>query len=97
VADRTNPERLSELAEKATPGPWHRHTYGHRSIRAGAGKVLAALLKGTTTDMSYVHSDDPDGEGPSIGLIGNGPKQIENSDYIAAASPDVILALLERA
>ncbi len=90
---------VKALLEQASPLPWHRHTYGHRSIRQAAGVVTRALfsvgesvrggadreLRDTFTDLSYVHGDVPDGEGPSIALTGNGPKQIPNADLIVYA------------
>jgi len=102
----TDLAELRRLAEAATPGSWHRHTYGHRSIRAAAGKVTEALfrlgesvpggadreLRDTFHDLTYVHQDD---EGPTVAMTGNGPKQVANAEFIAACSPDVILSLLD--
>ena len=85
--------RLAQLEAAATPGPWHRHTYGHRSVRQAAGVVTRALFHSTHTDLSYVHGDAPDGEGPSVCLTGNGPKQTDNADLIVAlrnAAPAII-------
>jgi len=37
-----------------------------------------------STDASFVHADGEDGEGPSVAFTGNGPRQTDNADLIAA-------------
>lgn len=86
-------DKLRALAQAATPGPWHRHSYGHRSVRSAAGSVARSLFRSTNTDLTYVHGEDE--SKPHIALTGNGPKQTANADYIAAMSPDVALALAD--
>lgn len=87
---------VKALLEQATPLPWHRHAYGHRSIREAAGKVTRSLflvgesvpggasrkLRDTFTDLTYIHDVE---EGPSVALTGNGPKQTANADLIVHA------------
>lgn len=86
----------ARLAE-ATPGPWLRHTYGHKDTRSqvrAAGKALrltTATLRESTgdpdieaTDLTWVEH-----EHGSISLIGNGPRQTDNGDFIANARDDV--------
>lgn len=93
--DAAMTEELRAALAEATPGPWHRHTYGHRTILEIVEAIGRSLrFHPGNTDATYVHVDAPDDTGPTIAFIGNGPKQIENGRYIAAANPETIAALL---
>lgn len=97
---------LRRLAEAATPGEWRRLTEGNKSIRSAAGKVTRDLfavgqsipggasreLRDTFHDMTYVVTEDGK---RNIALIGNGPNQVHNGDFVAAANPQTILRLLD--
>jgi hypothetical protein len=85
--------KARERETAATPGPWHRHTYGHATVRRAAGQVTRGLFKTSNTDLSYVHDGAPDDDGASVALIGNGPKQTDNADLIVAARNDYPLLL----
>lgn len=85
-------EQLAELvalAEKATPGPWVRVTEGNASVEQLAHKLLhdlsVPLAEGipANTDATYVLTADGS---KSVALVGNGPKQTDNGDFIVAAA-----------
>lgn len=92
-----NLDKLRELAEAATPGPWHSLTYGNGSTAQVAGE-LARYTYATArnagvpmTDLSRV--DGPEGR-RTVAFTGNGPNSPDNAAYIAAASPEVVAALV---
>jgi len=87
----TRLEDIEQRAVAATPGPWHRHTFGHASTISQTLAVGKAL-KDTSdtagfpmTDLTWLHDDNE----TSIGLTGNGPAQVENADFIANARSDI--------
>jgi hypothetical protein len=72
-------DALSALAEAATPGPWKART--HPEMRVWS--------KQDGREYRYVaFGSKPDEED------GTGPLDRALADYIAAASPDVVLALI---
>ena len=76
------PERLAELdalAEKATPGPWHAGRVFANSVDAGNAKV------GRDTSSKIICTP---------AQVGGFDSPIDNAAYIAAASPDVVRALV---
>lgn len=91
---------LERLLAEATPGPWERRTYGHASLRQAAGKVTRGLfavdksvpggadraLRDTFTDMTYIVTEDGK---RNIALIGNGPKQIPNAEFLVYAANNI--------
>lgn len=93
---------LRALAEAATPGPW-----GARYFDDGdkaESRRFAVALEMSAGDITYRliagAADACQQEGGSedwlnLGFMGNGPTSGANAAYIAAASPDVILALLD--
>lgn len=97
-------DRLRELAQAATPGPW--------SAREGdlegkpASEYVRTLLAnreadGTSTGRLFLtlapNPIDPERGAEVVpALTGDGPSAEANAAYIAAASPDVVLGLLDR-
>jgi hypothetical protein len=85
-------ETLRALSEAASPGSWTRETIGNATLRSAAGRVTRDLyavapgeskeLRDTFHDLTYIVSADGS---KSIALTGNGPKQIANAEFIAAA------------
>jgi hypothetical protein len=106
VAPMSQAESLADIRAReaeATPGPWWRHTYGHRDTRSqvrAASKALrrtnATLREATgdpdieSTDLTWVEY-----EGGSVAMVGNGPRQTENGDFIANAREDIPALLAE--
>lgn len=93
---------LRALAEAATPGPWGAR-YFDDGDKAEARR-FAVALEMSAGDITYRliagAADACQQEGGSedwlnLGFMGNGPTSGANAAYIAAASPDVILALLD--
>jgi len=82
---------LVALRREATPGRWYRYTVGHRSVRQAAGVVTRALfavdvspdVRPLMTDLTWVQTDSDE---VNIALTGNGPRQTENADFVAAAA-----------
>lgn len=86
----TNHEQLRVLAEAATPGPWSKHsnTDGWSASHDGIGSSEYRPVHGASGEVialivaeSSEHWVDLDTK--------------SNATYIAAASPDVVLALLD--
>jgi hypothetical protein len=73
-----NLDRLQELCEAATSGPWHADACGW-----GGGVIWAGQPEERPGKPVYVqHPEQAD------------PLSAEDVDYISAASPDVVLRLL---
>lgn len=72
---------LRKVAEAATPGPWKTHAIDDTSIVSADGEDVA-----TTCDTSIVERSG----------AYNYERMEADAAYIAAASPDVILGLLDR-
>ena len=81
-------ERLRELSDAATPGPWTKTTFGNASTARAAG-VMSSFAYATArhagvpmTDLTVI--DGPDGR-YAVGFTGNGPHSPENAALIVAA------------
>jgi len=103
IAEPLSRERIAELrrlAEAATPGPWRGTTIGTASQRDAAMQAAQAVLARRLSDgpdiefsdLSWVRTEGDDSL--NVAVVGNGPTSPENAAYIAAVSPDVVLALL---
>jgi|DEB19_MinimDraft_2_1074335.scaffolds.fasta_scaffold10939_2 hypothetical protein len=79
---------LRELAEAATPGPWEYESFGQR--------VIAESVGGCRLERSKFMLADIRGWGHLQYLPNGAEIQDANGAYIAAASPDAILKLLDR-
>ena len=83
----TDLTKLKELAERATPGEWISRADGW-TIRAYQDSRLAHDgIKVATTCPVFIQGQ---GETPDV------ERQVANQEFIAAASPATILALIER-
>ena len=85
-------KNLRTLAEAATPGPWTIHTEEVMSPIVAAME-LSKLAHGsvfTPVLPMVVGSNDL-----CTAVTGCGPTGVSNAAYIAACSPDVVLALLD--
>lgn len=85
----TDLERMKQLADAATPGPWRvcgGATPHYKSIHSGEGYVVFG--------MADVHHDR-EGSGSTINAPGM-DRQAANAAYIAAANPSEILSLIAR-
>ena len=74
---------LIELAKKATPGPWAKS-----STTATRGTRVISVQPGRTKMVALAKTDNRDPKHEAT--------QLANAEYIAAASPDTIIALCER-
>lgn len=98
-------ESVRERLSKAKPGPWERVTQGHSGLASQVSEVAYALESTNRwafpeerylmTDLTWV--DGPNGS--HVVLVGNGPKQTEHGDFIAAARQDIpaLLAVADAA
>ena len=78
------PDTLRALATEATPGPW-------RDCGHGRGGCVCGLIWSVPVDVPIASVSDDDENGPCPP-----PEQRKrNAAYIAAASPDAVLALLD--
>jgi hypothetical protein len=76
--------KLRELAQKATPGPWTQWE-GRGWVHAGTPEASAAgYLAGTYGQICRTGCDDF-----------SDAQEIKNAEYIAAANPATVLALLD--
>lgn len=96
--------RLRELAMEATPGPWSAHE-GDLEGKPASEYVRTLLANreadGTSTGRLFLtlapNPIDPERGAEVVpALTGDGPSAEANAAYIAAASPDVLLGLLDR-
>lgn len=78
---------LRELAEAATPGPWEYESFGQRVFAESVGGCRLERSKFTLADIR--------GWGHLQYLPDGAAKQDANGEYIAAASPGVVLHLLD--
>jgi hypothetical protein len=74
--------KLRELASKATPGPWKR-------FYEGGGTHLVYAVANPDDEIAVTHGAPALSDSPTFEVAA------ANADYIAAASPDVLLALLD--
>lgn len=97
-------DRLRELAQAATPGPWSAHE-GDLEGKPASEYVRTLLANreadGTSTGRLFLtlapNPIDPERGAEVVpALTGDGPRAEANAAYIAAASPDVVLGLLDR-
>lgn len=89
----TNHEELRRLATEATPGPWTIHTEEVCSPIVAAME-LSKLVHGSV--FVPVLPMVVGSNGLATAVTGCGPTSVANATYIAAASPDVVLALIDR-
>lgn len=89
----TNHEELRRLATEATPGPWTIHTEEVCSPIVAAME-LSKLVHGSV--FVPVLPMVVGSNGLATAVTGCGPTSVANAAYIAAASPDVVLALIDR-
>lgn len=87
----TNHEELRRLATEATPGPWTIHTEEVCSPIVAAME-LSKLVHGSV--FVPVLPMVVGSNGLATAVTGCGPTSVANAAYIAAVSPDAILALL---
>ena len=76
-------ERLRELASKATPGPWTPRV-AHKEIWADGERI-----------STFFYPSGPFQKYDGRELKRSHPQANFDSDYIAAISPDTLLALLD--
>ena len=79
-------DRLRELALEATPGPWHVCDSPEWHEDALPDQVICAEEHVAVALLADEWYEDEDGE----------PASADDAAYIAAASPDVLLGLLDR-
>lgn len=80
---------MRERADKATPGPWFRHTAPRDSSETKA-KWLADTCRGDDPLQVLVSaSDDPQFAYLVPALTGDGPTSIANAEFIAHARAEV--------
>lgn len=89
----TNHEELRRLATEATPGPWTIHTEEVCSPIVAAME-LSKLVHGSV--FVPVLPMVVGSNGLATAVTGCGPTSVANAAYIAAISPDVVLALIDR-
>lgn len=89
----TNHEELRRLATEATPGPWTIHTEEVCSPIVAAME-LSKLVHGSV--FVPVLPMVVGSNGLATAVTGCGPTSVANAAYIAATSPDVVLALIDR-
>lgn len=89
----TNHEELRRLATEATPGPWTIHTEEVCSPIVAAME-LSKLVHGIV--FVPVLPMVVGSNGLATAVTGCGPTSVANAAYIAATSPDVVLALIDR-
>lgn len=78
----TSLSELERLARAATPGPWH---------------ITQCIPEnGKFYDSHPLVATSPDDDGRRIAACDGVLRTHENAAYIAAASPDVVLALISR-
>lgn len=83
---------LRQLAGKATKGEWVVFAKPTPTY-FDAIHSLAALLNGTVGDQKTLYMIDANGLCPA--LTGTGPNSANNAEFIAAANPATVLALLD--
>lgn len=83
---------LREAAEMATKGEWVVFAKPTPTY-FDAIHSLAALLNGTVGDQKTLYMIDANGLCPA--LTGTGPNSANNAEFIAAANPATMLALLD--
>jgi hypothetical protein len=84
-------QHLKELAEKATPGPW-KYDCGNGQVETEEWRVLIAERVGNykrRKDCEYMYS----GKIKEVEKLLSHDNEID-MEYIAALSPEIILALL---
>lgn len=92
-------EELLKLAHAATPGGWW---HGHSSTKTmeAAKDYSANAIESNPTETDLwlvgVGSCEEKKRSSITALTGNGPTSRANAEYIAAVSPDVVIALMER-
>ena len=87
----TDYTELRRLATEATPGPWTIHTEEVCSPIVAAME-LSKLVHGSV--FVPVLPMVVGSNGLATAVTGCGPTSVANAAYIAAASPDIVLALL---
>lgn len=85
-------QALRQLAGKATKGEWVVFAKPTPTY-FDAIHSLAALLNGTAGDQKTLYMIDANGLCPA--LTGTGPNSANNAEFIAAANPATVLALLD--
>lgn len=88
----TDYTELRRLATEATPGPWTIHTEEVCSPIVAAME-LSKLVHGSV--FVPVLPMVVGSNGLATAVTGCGPTSVANAAYIAATSPDVVLALLD--
>lgn len=86
-------ELRAALAAGPTPGPWTGHRMGIEKDRIGE-YVQASVNVSPGDDFFFICAKRPDGSDADLCLTGNGPTSAINTQYIIAANPEVIRALL---
>jgi hypothetical protein len=94
----TDTDKLRALASAATPGPWHR---GHQPDGRDAVEYFTEIYSYGTPGRVWlacvpVEGKDINDEAKFTAITGNGPTSEANASFIAAASPSVVLGLLDR-
>lgn len=79
---------LRRLAEAATPGPWYAGHLSDDDSTCNCRYILAD--DGRMGAVASVHVDDGENDCPPL------EEAKANQRYIAAASPDVVLSLIQR-
>ncbi len=93
MTNKVDYTELKAKAEAATPGPWTVHTEEVDSPIIAAME-LSKLVHGSvfTPVLPMVVGNN----GLATAITGCGPTSSDNAAFIAAASPDVVLALIAR-
>lgn len=89
-------DELRALSEAATPGPWERVTEGNYDQRHAAAAAFLSIMAARSEDNSDIEFSDVTyirAGWPNVAMVGNGPKQTENGDFIVAAVNYVRAAL----
>lgn len=87
-------QKLRELAEAATPGVWE-NCILDRDLENIPAYVNDCIKASPGDEFYFVVGKHPDGGDADLCHVGNGLKSGDNSAYIAAARPAVILSLLD--
>lgn len=73
-------EELRTLATKAAPGPWTRRTLGHVDSSGAAATAYDTVKLLDNSDLTLLENGIN-----TIAITGNGPKQIDNAEFISAS------------
>lgn len=85
---------LELLAKKATSGPWSNG--GFLTNEMSPSDYLSLMLKETQNPIPHFMTVWQDSTEKTTAMVGNGPTAYQNSEFIAAANPSVIIELIDR-